>query len=29
MKMGGVYNAYFMFRLSPMSDLPPLTLSFI
>ncbi|KAH6620861.1 hypothetical protein B0J18DRAFT_209691 [Chaetomium sp. MPI-SDFR-AT-0129] len=29
MKMGGVYNAYFMFRLSTMSDLPPLTLSFI
>ncbi|KAL8366142.1 hypothetical protein RB595_004760 [Gaeumannomyces hyphopodioides] len=29
MKMGGVYNAYLMFRLSPMSDLPPLTLSFI
>ncbi|EJT69396.1 hypothetical protein GGTG_13015 [Gaeumannomyces tritici R3-111a-1] len=29
MVMGGVYNAYLMFRLSPMSDLPPITLSFI
>ncbi|KAL8281792.1 hypothetical protein RB597_009485 [Gaeumannomyces tritici] len=29
MAMGGVYNTYLMFRLSPMSDLPPLTLSFI
>jgi len=29
MKMSGVYNAYFMFRLSPMSDLTPLSLSFI
>jgi hypothetical protein len=29
MKMGGVYNAYLMFRMSPMSDLPPLQTSFV
>ena len=29
MHIGGAYNAYLMFRMSPMSDLPPPTLSFI
>jgi hypothetical protein len=29
MKIGGVYNAYLMFRMSPMSDLPPLQISFV
>ncbi|KAL8336435.1 hypothetical protein RB601_000308 [Gaeumannomyces tritici] len=29
MAMGGVYNACLMFRISPMSDLPPLALSLI
>ncbi|KAF2799736.1 hypothetical protein K505DRAFT_370778 [Melanomma pulvis-pyrius CBS 109.77] len=28
MRIGGVYNAYLMFRMSPMSDLPPPQLSF-
>ncbi|KAH8898042.1 HET-domain-containing protein [Thozetella sp. PMI_491] len=28
LKIGGVYNAYLMYRMSPMSDLPPPTLSF-
>lgn len=27
--MSGVYNVYLMFRISPMSDLPPLQLSFV
>src|SRR5204863_3555897 len=29
MELGGVYNAYLLFRLSPMSNLPPLQVSFV